>query len=358
MKKEVITQTEGYIEQALKKYSVTDAGIAKLKAEYMPLKIKAIDDAVGYKLVRAARMEVKALRIDVEKTRKGLKEESLIFGRAVDGEAKRITALLEPIEDYLHTQEKTVNEEKQRIKDEEANKERERIQARIKKLYDMGVVFDGFGYVYKGKEGENIEVSGEQIKDMPDEEYQNLISTVLDIQRKDAEAQMEIDRQRKEEEDRLAKIKKEQEAEAKRLKEKEDAIKAEQDKKDSELKAEREAIEAEKRLIEKEKEDKQTEEERVAEMNKALKEAEDKAKKEADEKAEQEATEKAEKERIAKIEAELAEKLKPDNEKLLALARDIRLLKMPELSNSQSHEILNKARGHLDRAVQILRQGT
>ena len=347
MKKEVITQTEGYIEQALKKYSVTDAGIAKLKAEYMPLKIKAIDDAVGYKLVRAARMEVKALRIDVEKTRKGLKEESLIFGRAVDGEAKRITALLEPIEDYLHTQEKTVNEEKQRIKDEEANKERERIQARIKKLYDMGVVFDGFGYVYKGKEGENIEVSGEQIKDMPDEEYQNLISTVLDIQRKDTEAQAIQDKAKKAEDDRRAKIKADQEAEGKRLEDIACKQKAQQDE-----------IDAANRKIEEDKR-KAADDIKIREEKERLKkELEEKAKKEAEETAKCEAEEKAEKERVAKIEADLTEKLKPDNEKLLALARDIRLLKMPELSNSQSHEILNKARGHLDRAAQILRQGT
>ena len=211
----------------------------------------------------------------------------------------------------------------------------------------MGVVFDGFGYVYKGKEGENIEVSGEQIKDMPDEEYQNLISTVLDIQRKDTEAQAIQDKAKKAEDDRLAKIKADQEAEGKRLEDIACKQKAQQDE-----------IDAANRKIEEDKR-KAADDIKIREEKERLKkELEEKAKKEAEETAKCEAEEKAEKERVAKIEADLTEKLKPDNEKLLALARDIRLLKMPELSNSQSHEILNKARGHLDRAAQILRQGT
>lgn len=82
-------------------FSVSDAAIAQLAAEYMPLKIIDINDAAGFKRVHDARMNVKEKRVLVEKTRKELKADALEFGRKVDGEAKRLTSLLEPIESHL-----------------------------------------------------------------------------------------------------------------------------------------------------------------------------------------------------------------------------------------------------------------
>ena len=58
---------------------------------------------------------------------------------------------------------------------------------------------------------------------------------------------------------------------------------------------------------------------------------------------------------MAKLEAELAEKIKPDNEKLLALAETIHNIKMPTLATEQCHETLVNAQGHLHRAIQILK---
>ncbi len=351
MTKAVIEQTEGYIETALKKYNITDAAIEKTKAEYMKLKVDDIDDKEGYQLVRTARMNIKAKRIDVEKTRKGLKEESLTFGRAVDGEAKRIISLLQPIESYLHEQEKDIDDERLRIKTEVETKDRERIQGRVKRLYDMGMVFNGFGYQYK----EMKEISGEQIGDMTNEEYDKLLLDIIAIQREDEATQAEIDKKKKEEEARLAKVKAEQEAESKRLVAEKARIQKEQEAKEAVLKAESDRIEAEKQKIEDEKKRLEDEKKRQAEVEKAEKTAIDRAKKESDEKAKREAAEKAEKERIAKMEAELAEKMKPDNEKLTSYADKIEAVPAPELSYEQSHDVLKRAQGHIQRALLILR---
>lgn len=112
---------QSMITTALKEYNIPDTAIAKYRQDFMVLSVKGVDDKDGYDLCHSARMEVKGKRVEVEKTRKKLKEDALEYGRAVDKEAKRITALLEPIENYLLSQEKIVDDEKERIKKAEEN---------------------------------------------------------------------------------------------------------------------------------------------------------------------------------------------------------------------------------------------
>ncbi|HUT88025.1 MAG TPA: hypothetical protein VMY37_00885 [Thermoguttaceae bacterium] len=100
----------------LKKFSPADAVIAKMAAEYLPLAIRDVNDSVGAKIVHEARMVVKSHRVDVEKTRKALKADALEFGRKVDAEAKRIVALLTPIEQHLSDQESAYEEAKEAIR--------------------------------------------------------------------------------------------------------------------------------------------------------------------------------------------------------------------------------------------------
>jgi len=45
------------------------------------------------------------MRIEIEKTRKALKEQSLRKGQAIDSIAKYLTSLVSPIEEYLKQQE-------------------------------------------------------------------------------------------------------------------------------------------------------------------------------------------------------------------------------------------------------------
>ena len=57
---------------------------------------------------REARLVLKGIRIDVEKTRKTLKEDSLRKGKAIDTIANVLKDLITPIEDHLEKQEKFV----------------------------------------------------------------------------------------------------------------------------------------------------------------------------------------------------------------------------------------------------------
>lgn len=114
--------------EKLTEFSAASAGIAEMAAQYMPLTISGIDDADGFIVVHKARMVVKNKRVEVEKVRKTLKADALAYGREVDGEAKRITAMLLPIETHLKNQEDAVNAEKERIR----NAERLRAEAEAK----------------------------------------------------------------------------------------------------------------------------------------------------------------------------------------------------------------------------------
>lgn len=55
---------------------------------------------------RAARLELKNLRVETEKTRKQLKDQSLREGKAIDGMANIIKAVIVPLEERLEKQEK------------------------------------------------------------------------------------------------------------------------------------------------------------------------------------------------------------------------------------------------------------
>jgi len=114
-----------FIENELKKFNITDAEISKASNECMKLAVTSVDDITNYNIVRQARIGIKSKRIEVEKKRRELKADSLAYSRAVDAEAKRIFALLAPIEDYLVSQENIVEDEKKRIKEAKERLERE-----------------------------------------------------------------------------------------------------------------------------------------------------------------------------------------------------------------------------------------
>lgn len=133
-------QQDTYIGVELKKYNVTDASIAELSERCLALKVSGIDDKEGYEVVKTARIGVKNRRVEVEKKRKELKADSVAFGKAVDGEAKRIFALIAPIEDHLIAQEKIVEDEKDRVKEEKAEKERKEGEERQKEFEEANRV--------------------------------------------------------------------------------------------------------------------------------------------------------------------------------------------------------------------------
>jgi hypothetical protein len=114
--------------------SQTETAIAELREQYMGLAIAGPDDRKGYLAVSEARKDVKARRVKVEHARKALKEDALAYGKLVDGEAKRITAMLEPIEKHLQDQEDGYEAAREAIKRQAEEARKAKLQARVDAL--------------------------------------------------------------------------------------------------------------------------------------------------------------------------------------------------------------------------------
>ena len=85
----------------------------KMKETALAIVVTSADDALMIGRAREARLFLKNLRIDCEKTRKTLKEESLRKGKAIDGMANVIKYLITPLEEHLEAQEKFVERQEE-----------------------------------------------------------------------------------------------------------------------------------------------------------------------------------------------------------------------------------------------------
>lgn len=333
----------------LSRFRQQDAAIAKMKAEYSLLTVQDVNDARGLKLVHAARMEVKNFRVAVEKLRKELKADSLEYGRKVDAEAKRITAMIEPIETHLEEQEAIVTREKERIKAEAEAKRKAVLDDRISKLLEVGCVLnpqnvevmsdDSFAFLLSeatAKKAEADRLSAEKLaaeeaekKRQAEEAARNRAE--LEAQRK----QLEEERRKHEAEAAAGRAKleaerKRQEAEAKAERERQQAIQEEERKK----RAEEDRIRHAEALKEREKlyeeQQKLAAERKAIEVENARREAAEKAKRETEERIAREAeakrlAEESEAARLAKIEAE-----RPHREKVLKICTILNEIEVPQ----------------------------
>lgn len=319
--------------------SQTETAIAELREQYMGLAIAGPDDRKGYLAVSEARKDVKARRVKVEHARKALNEDALTYQRTVNAEAKRITAMLEPIETYLEQQEdgyKAALAAKFR-QAEEARKAK--LQARVDAVLAV-----------------RCQVPLAVLEALTDEQFAAELAKAT-----------EADNARKAQEEAAAKERAERDAEAERLrKEQEAQLAAERAKLEAERKAqeeqariEREKIEAERRKADEAaaaERAKQAESQRLIDEERRKLEAE-KARLEREEferqakaKAEQEAREKLAREQAehARIEAERKEReaaeaarreaMKPDLQKLREYAEALRSVQIPHCHEDDAQD--------------------
>ncbi len=138
---------------------------------------------------RTARLALKDIRVNLDKKRKELKEESLRKGKAIDGMANILKFLIEPIEEYLEKQEKFVE-----IREAER---KEKLQwERKEKLSALGV-----------------DTSFYDLKEMTEAVFQDLLATSTENKRLRDEATEREEKERKDKE----KAEREAKAEQKRL---------------------------------------------------------------------------------------------------------------------------------------------
>lgn len=136
-KLEVIVQQSG-LEQSKAQYILDNFQSYFSIASEWEQKAKSIvvtnaEQKTEMKMAREARLFLRQKRIDIENARKKLKEQSLREGKAIDGIANVLKALIEPIEKHLDEQEHFVEnklaEEQALLRaEEEARLEKERLE--------------------------------------------------------------------------------------------------------------------------------------------------------------------------------------------------------------------------------------
>ena len=278
-----------------------DAQVTELIERYSGLTVTGIEDTEGIKACHDARMELKKVRIAVDKTGKQLRDAANAYSKRCKAEADGIIARITPLEKELQDKEDIVKREQERIAKEEAAALQARTHTRLLKLQEYGVA-----------------AMESVVRDMPEEEFA---------------ARAESARQEWEEKCRLER---DQKAELARIKEQQDAVRQEQERKAAELEAKKDAIEADERRIEAAK---AAEVQRLADIEAEKKRAEqiEKAKQEAAVAAAQAERERLERERLqAKEEAERVERermeeleSRPYKQKLNALADQVERLDNP-----------------------------
>lgn len=161
------------IQNEIKKYSLPDAAIAELKEKYSGIAFTSLEDKQNVKLIESAYQEVKKYRTGIENKRKELKKEYLETGRAIDGEAKRLTELLLEVEDPLAEQYALIKEAKEAEKIRKEQEKKAVLLKRVETLEGAGLDFDGNFYSLG-----NISLDIATIEQLPQEAYENLLTRV------------------------------------------------------------------------------------------------------------------------------------------------------------------------------------
>ena len=338
----------------------------KEKAE--ALVVTDVSEVDKMKDARVARLAIKNIRVDVEKKRKELKEESLRKGKAIDGIANVVKYLIQPIESHLQEQEDFA-------KNLELKQKAELKESRTQELdqYD-------------------VDSSFYNLAEMPEESYKQLLenSKAAYKARIEAEQKAEAERIEKERLDVLE-SKRRQEiapysahisssvmqelrtmseevflATMQSAKKADEDYKAEQAKIKAEnerLKKEAEAKEAaaEKARVEREKKEAEAKAKHEAELKKereakAKLEAEIKAKKDAERKAAEEEKARLEADAKAKAKAEKEARLAPDKVKLENLAKTIVSIELPEVKSAEAKEVLSKVQTLLNKTSGFIKE--
>ena len=253
---------------------------------------------------REARLELKKIRVNAENTRKELKEQSLREGKAIDGIANIIKAIIVPIEEHLEKQEKFA-EYKEAERKETIRIEREEM---LRPFVE--------------------DVSFFNLKEMSEAGFNQLLQSSKSAM----EAQKEAEK--KAEADRVAKEKEEAE-ERERIRKENEKLKKEAEAREKELEKERAKAEVARTKLEAQRK-KEAEAREKAERE--LREQ-----KEAQARAEQEAKAKEEAEETAREEAKHQAELAPDKEKILAFSNAIASVSVPKCTSLEGIKAIEQA---------------
>lgn len=333
---------------------ITESGLEKSKAQVLldkftnyfeiaaeweqkinGLNVTDINQKAKMKMAGEARKFLKAKRVDIEKTRKELKEQSLREGQTIDSIARILKNLIEPLEEKAGE----IETYAERM---EAKRKAELEAARLEELQKYDFQYN----------------TGFDLGAMDETMYSNLLEGCKKAYNDRIEAE------RKAEEERIAREKAEAE-ERERIRKENERLKAEAEERERQIAAERAKAEAERKAIEeqarKEREEAEAkaaalraEQERALQAEREAKakiEAELKAKQQEEDRIRREQEEKIKTEEKARKEAERKARNAPDKEKLLALIASIEAIAMPDVKSEEAQAIIADVKTLLAKVV-------
>jgi len=302
-------------------YNITDAALAELAEKH-----KDVDAHKDYDAAKAAAKECQQLRSGLEEKRVELKKDALEYGRAVDGEAKRIKAAIVKIEQPIKDQITEID-----------NAEKIKEQQRIEKIEASLQVLRAYGTDTEDRTLAELQQWQEQLNEMEitEEEFQEHREAAVGA-KAESESRLRIAITRKQA----------AEEEAARLEQQRKEQAEEQEK----LDAQRKEIEEGQRKLK----EQQEEQERKAAAEQAEKDAERQKELDAQQaeldkqREEQEAKEQEEREQAeAEAAAARALELAPDKEKLERLANIIEATELPEVESQQAVDVISYVKSEI-----------
>lgn len=278
----------------------------KTKAE--SLVVTDVSQVREMKMAREARLALKEIRVNADKTRKELKEESLRYGKAVQGVYNVIEYLIAPIEKHLEDQEKYAEIQEAKRKAELNILRKNEIQPFVEFIpYELN------------------------LGELSEEVYLKTLNNAKIL------FQAKIEAEKKAEAERIAKEKAEAE-ERERIRLENAKLKAEAEEREKQIAKERAKAEAERKAIEEK-----------ARKERELSDAKLKAEREENERIQKELNaKKAQEEKIKRQQEEEESRKKqelinaqkaPDKEKLAQLAKQFETIVIPELKTAKAKEL-------------------
>jgi hypothetical protein len=127
------------------KMGVTEYKIRKLREEYDPANLPAtvVKGSDEYQQVHQKVMAITKIRTGIEAVRKELKADALAWGKKVDCEAKRLTCLIEEIEEPWKDVKRAADEEQARLEEEARQAEQKRVEAIEVKVKGLQMAAEG-----------------------------------------------------------------------------------------------------------------------------------------------------------------------------------------------------------------------
>lgn len=311
--------------------------VEKMKEACNDIVITSVDQVEDMQKAREYRLVLQKIRVAGGKEKDKLKEIPLRKCQAIDAFNRYLKAEIEPLEKHLKEQEKFMELEQARIKDELEDKRKEEL---TEYCADHEFV---------------------DLREMPEENYQKFLESAKKAHK------LQMDAEKKEEEDRLAQEETDRK-ERERAEVENKKLRADAAKRDKEIEADRKKADAKKKIEDEKRKKDQAEQDAILEKERQDRKAAE-AKQEAVLAKEKQQREKAEADLREKEEAEvkakedLAEKkrqaaLAPDKEKLQNLAVEVTKVQMPDVESEEAKKILKGCVELLNRTSNYIKEKT